>query len=99
VLAYEHQEGTTLAQRNSGCSDAELSQIWEAVGRLHARRVTHRSLTADRILLTGDGQAMLLDPGDGDVEASDLQIRLDVAQLLAELALSAGPDRARPAWR
>jgi hypothetical protein len=37
---------------------------------------------------------MLLDPGDGDVEASDLQIRLDVAQLLAELALVAGPDRA-----
>ena len=94
VLAYEHQQGTTLAQRNSGCSDAELSQIWDAVGRLHAHRVTHRSLTADRILLTGDGQAMLLDPGDGDVEASDLQIRLDVAQLLAELALSVGPDRA-----
>jgi uncharacterized protein (TIRG00374 family) len=94
VLAYEHQEGTTLAQRDTGCSDAELSQIWDAVGRLHAHRVTHRGLTADRILLTGDGQAMLLDPGDGDVEASDLQIRLDVAQLLAELALAAGPDRA-----
>ena len=94
VLAYEHQEGTTLAQRNPGCSDAELSRIWEAVGRLHAHRVTHRGLTADRILLTGDGQAMLLDPGDGDVAASDLQIRLDVAQLLAELALAVGPDRA-----
>jgi len=94
VLAYEHHEGTTLAQRNPGCSDAELSQIWDAVGRLHAHRVTHRHLTADRILLTDDGQAMLLDPGDGDVEASDLQIRLDVAQLLAELALVVGPDRA-----
>ena len=94
VLAYEHHDGTTLAERNPGCSDAELSQIWDAVGRLHARKVTHRGLTADRILLTDDGQAMLLDPGDGDVEASDLQIRLDVAQLLAELALVAGPDRA-----
>ena len=94
VLAYEHHDGTTLAQRNAGCSDAELSQIWDAVGRLHAHKVTHRGLTADRILLTDDGQAMLLDPGDGDVEASDLQIRLDVAQLLAELALIVGPDRA-----
>jgi uncharacterized membrane protein YbhN (UPF0104 family) len=37
---------------------------------------------------------MLLDPGEGDVAASDLQIRLDVAQLLAELALYVGPDRA-----
>ena len=94
VLAYEHHEGTTLAERNAGCSDAELSQIWDAVGRLHAHKVTHRGLTADRILLTDDGQAMLLDPGDGDVAASDLQIRLDVAQLLAELALVVGPDRA-----
>ena len=94
VLAYERHEGTTLAGRNADCSDAELSQVWDAVGRLHARKVTHRSLTADRILLTDDGQAMLLDPGDGDIAASDLQIRLDLAQLLAELALVVGPDRA-----
>ncbi len=94
VLAYEHHDGTTLAQRNPGCSDAELRQIWDAVDRLHARHVTHRALTADRILLTDDGQAMLLDPGDGDVAASDLQVRLDLAQLIAELALYVGADRA-----
>ncbi len=93
VLAYEHHQGTTLAQRNPGCSDDELSQIWDAVGRLHSRHVTHRQLTADRILLTCDGQAMLLDPGDGDVAASDLQVRLDLAQLIAELALYVGADR------
>ena len=94
VLAFEHHDGTTLAKRNPGCTDAELSQIWDAVGRLHARRVTHRGLTADRILLTDDGGVMLLDPGEGDVAASDLQIRLDLAQLIAELALFVGPDRA-----
>ncbi len=64
------------------------------MGRLHARRVTHRGLTADRILLTDDGEVMLLDPGDGDVAATDLQVRLDVTQLLAELALYVGPERA-----
>jgi glycosyltransferase 2 family protein len=94
VLAYEHHDGTTLAKRNPGCSDGELRQIWDAVSRLHQRKVTHRALTADRILLTDDGRAMLLDPGEGDVAASDLQIRLDLAQLLAELALYFGPDRA-----
>jgi uncharacterized protein (TIRG00374 family) len=105
VLAFEHHDGTTLARRNPGCSDEELGHIWDAVARLHARKVTHRGLTADRILLTGDtsdtsdtsdagdSQVMLLDPGDGDVAASDLQIRLDVAQLLAELSLYVGPDR------
>jgi glycosyltransferase 2 family protein len=94
VLAYDHHDGTTLAARNPGCTDAELRNIWDAVQVLHEHRVTHRSLTADRILLTGDDQVMLLDPGDGDVAASDLQVRLDVAQLLAELALYVGPERA-----
>ena len=52
VLAHDHYEGTTLAQRNPGCTDAELRAIWDAVNVLHQHRVTHRSLTADRILLT-----------------------------------------------
>ena len=94
VLAYDHHAGTTLAERNPGCTDAELRNIWDAVQVLHDHRVTHRSLTADRILLTGHDQVMLLDLGDGDVAASDLQVRLDVAQLLAELALYVGPERA-----
>jgi uncharacterized membrane protein YbhN (UPF0104 family) len=94
VLAYDHHEGATLAARNPGCTDPELRRIWDAVARLHARRITHRALTADHILLTADGQAMLLDPGNGDVAASDLQIHLDLAQLIAELALCVGPDRA-----
>ncbi|HMD92787.1 MAG TPA: flippase-like domain-containing protein [Trebonia sp.] len=93
VLAFNHCEGTTLAQRNPGCTDAELGGIWDAVTRLHAHHVTHRALTADRIMFTADGQVMLLDPGDGDVAASDLQIRLDLVQLIAELALYVGPEK------
>ena len=93
ALAYDHCEGITLAQRNPGCTDAELERIWNAVDRLHEHHVTHRGLTADRILFTADGQVTLLDPGDGDVAASDLQIRLDLAQLIVELALYAGPQR------
>jgi uncharacterized membrane protein YbhN (UPF0104 family) len=42
----------------------------------------------------GDCGVMLLEPGNGDVAASDLQLRLDISQLLAELALLVGPDRA-----
>ena len=74
-------------------TDDQVLRIWEAVLHLHAHRVTHRSLTADRILFSGDGDVILLDPGAGDVAASDLQLRLDLAQLLAELALRIGPDR------
>jgi glycosyltransferase 2 family protein len=96
VLAYAHDDGATLADRaenGAAPTDAQLRRVWDAVLRLHSRRVTHRALTADRMLVTGDGDVVLLDPGNGDVAASDLQLRLDMAQLLAELGLLAGPDR------
>ena len=127
VLVNDSHDGTTLAELPSPPTDAQLAHVWDAVLQLHSRRVTHRALTADRILLIGldggsggaDGQphglglphhdrgrprasgsdVMLLEPGNGDVAASDLQLRLDLAQLLAELALLVGPDRAADSAR
>jgi uncharacterized protein (TIRG00374 family) len=104
VVANEHHDGTTLADQDEP-TDEQLRRVWDAVLQLHQHRVTHRNLTADRILFTspgpgpggdgdGDGEVMLLEPGDGDVAASDLQLRLDLIQLLAELALVTSPDRA-----
>ena len=117
VLVNESHDGTSLAKLATPPTDAQLARVWDAVLLLHSRRVTHRALTADRIVLTGEGhggdghrglglhqidvgrareggEVMLLEPGNGDVAASDLQLRLDVAQLLAELALLVGPERA-----
>ena len=123
VLVNDSHGGTTLAELPAPPTDAQLARVWDAVLLLHRHRITHRALTADRILLIGghdrarsgaDGQpnglgpsahdrgrppaaagdVMLLDPGNGDVAATDLQIRLDLAQLLAELALLVGPERA-----
>jgi uncharacterized membrane protein YbhN (UPF0104 family) len=111
VVATDHHDGATLADRGSESTDEQLRQVWGAVLRLHGHRVTHRNLTADHILFVGpgpvgqdpagpapsgedDGGVMLLEPGDGDVAASDLQLRLDLVQLLAELAVTVGPDRA-----
>jgi glycosyltransferase 2 family protein len=78
---------------DSAPTDGQLLRVWEAVLQLHAHRVTHRALTGDRIMFADDGDVILLDPGHGDVAATDLQLRLDLAQLLAELALLVGPDR------
>jgi uncharacterized membrane protein YbhN (UPF0104 family) len=106
IVATEHHDGTTLAELAGEATDEQLRQVWEAVLRLHRKRVTHRHLTGDRMLYTSldpvgpdstegkGGRLMLLDPGDGDVAASDLQLRLDLTELLAELALLVGPDRA-----
>jgi uncharacterized membrane protein YbhN (UPF0104 family) len=63
------------------------------VTRLHAGHVAHRGLTAEHIMFTPDGRVMLLDPGDGDVAASELQLRLDLAQLILELALYVGAEK------
>jgi glycosyltransferase 2 family protein len=93
VLAYEHHDGTTLADYAPEPTDAQLGQVWDDVLQLHARRVTHRALTADHMLLTDDGHVLLLPTPTGDIAASDLQIRLDRAQLMSELALLVGPDR------
>jgi glycosyltransferase 2 family protein len=93
VLAYEHHDGPTLADLVVAPTDAQLGRVWDDVLRLHAHRVTHRALTADHILLAAGDQVLLLPPTSGDVAATDLQIRLDRAQLMAELALLVGPDR------
>ena len=115
VLATEHVAGRTLASFGAEATDDQLRQVWDSVLRLHEHRVTHRALTADRILFAepdsepnsgsspgplaavadpSDGQVVLLEPGNGDVAATDLQTRLDLAQLTAETALLVGPDRA-----
>jgi len=127
AIANESHDGTTLAELAHPPTDAQLARVWDAVLQLHSRRVTHRALTADRILLTSDGhgrgdsdnpapglgpprrdsghggragdEVMLLEPGNGDVAASDLQLRLDLAQLVAELALLVGPARAAASAR
>jgi uncharacterized protein (TIRG00374 family) len=95
AIATHHLDGTTLAKLPGPPSDEQLSRVWDAVLGLHRRRVTHRSLTARHIQLSGDGdmQVTLLEPGDGDVAASDLQIRLDLAQLTVTMALVVGPER------
>ena len=97
VLAYDHCDGATLAERGTAPAGPELRRVWRTVLRLHAHGVTHRALTADRILVRPTGEVALLDPGYGDVAATELGCRLDLAQLLTELALLAGPDPAADA--
>jgi glycosyltransferase 2 family protein len=101
VLSCERMTGAALNALPAPPSDDQLASVWDAVLQLHERRVTHRSLTADRILLAGPEHrdVILLDPGNGDVAASEIQLRLDLAQLLAEMALLVGPERAARAAR
>src|SRR5262245_2826796 len=44
----------------SAPTDDQLLRVWEAVLQLHAHRVTHRALTADRLMHAGRGDGDLL---------------------------------------
>ena len=96
AIAKISTDGPTLAELPEPPSAEELGRVFDTVQELHRHRVTHRSLTPDHIQLSGPDHAVvtLLEPGDGDVAASDLQIRLDLAQLTAAMALLVGPEAA-----
>jgi uncharacterized membrane protein YbhN (UPF0104 family) len=97
VLATDHIAGTTLAELGEKTSDDQLRRVWDTVLQLHSHRVTHRALTDERIMLVdgrGPEQVALLEPGNGNVAATDLQFRLDLVQLIAQTALLVGADRA-----
>ena len=97
VIATDHVEGRTLAELGAATTDEQLRRVWDAVLQLHRHQVTHRALTDDRIMVVPGPDAetvALLEPGNGDVAATDLQFRLDLAQLIAQTALVVGPDRA-----
>ena len=96
VIATDHLDGRTLSALGENVTDQQLRRIWDTVLQLHKHRVTHRALTDDRIMFTEPGlqRVALLEPGNGDVAATELQVRLDLAQLIAQTALLVGPDRA-----
>jgi len=96
VIATDHLDGRTLAALGETVTDHQLRQVWDTVLQLHKHRVTHRALTDDRIMFAEPGlhRVALLEPGNGDVAATELQVRLDLAQLIAQTALLVGPDRA-----
>ncbi|MFJ5230608.1 lysylphosphatidylglycerol synthase domain-containing protein [Kitasatospora sp. NPDC088391] len=73
---------------------AELRDAWQQLALLQRRRIAHRTVSPENVLLDAEGRVHLVGLARGEIAASDLLLRLDVAGLLAVLALSAGPERA-----
>jgi uncharacterized membrane protein YbhN (UPF0104 family) len=95
LLAYEHVPGRRLADLPSEeLTDELLTSVWGLLGRLHQHRLAHRRLVAESVLVDADGHPYLIDLGAGETAAGDLVLRIDLAQLLTDVALRVGPDRA-----
>jgi uncharacterized membrane protein YbhN (UPF0104 family)/tRNA A-37 threonylcarbamoyl transferase component Bud32 len=68
-----------------------LMQLWGQVAALHAVGLAHRHLALEAIRVDEDGRPWLVDFDDGQTSASERERARDMAQLLVETAVVAGP--------
>lgn len=94
VLAFEHVPGRTFDSVGHTLGDAELVGAWEIVRDLQSARIAHRSLVAENFLQANNGKVYIQGLEDGTVAASDVLLRIDLAEALVTLSLSADPARA-----
>lgn len=75
-------------------SDELLDELWGQLCTAHTAGIAHLDLSADAVLVTSDGEVLILDWENGEIASSELSRRLDLAQLLAATAAKVGEDRA-----
>ena len=93
VLAYQHIEGTRFADLDE-VSDDDLRGAWRAVRTMHEHQISHRSLNAEHLLRDNEGRVWVIGHDSGGVAASDVSMRIDVAELLCTLAMLTDVERA-----
>ncbi|MCQ9133301.1 MULTISPECIES: flippase-like domain-containing protein [Streptomyces] len=95
MLVYEHTGGRTLdSLSDEEITDDLLRNAWHQVRALQSRRIAHRRLAGDAILVDRSGTVILTDLRGGEIAAGDLLLRMDVAQLVTTLGLRVGAERA-----
>ncbi|MFI6346565.1 lysylphosphatidylglycerol synthase domain-containing protein [Streptomyces sp. NPDC050560] len=95
MLVYEHVGGRTLdSVADEEITDALLHDTWHQLKALQSRRIAHRRLAGDAILVDDAGRVVLTDLRGGEIAAGDLVLRMDIAQLVATLGLRVGARRA-----
>ncbi len=98
LLVYSRLPGVRLSRlsRLPGMqiTDADLHAAFTTLAALQRARIAHRGLSATNLLRLPDGTIAVLGMGRGVVAASDVALRIDVAELLATTAMLAGPERA-----
>ncbi|GAA3976155.1 lysylphosphatidylglycerol synthase domain-containing protein [Streptomyces sp. NBC_01352] len=95
MLVYEHTGGRTLdSLADEEITDELLRDTWHQVRALQSRRIAHRRLVGDAILVDRSGTVILTDLRVGEIAAGDLLLRMDTSQLLVTLGLRVGAQRA-----
>ena len=93
LLAYRLIDGISFDRRED-VTDADCVAAWREVAALHKAQVSHRALSADHLMRSADGNVWLVGGDAGSVAASDVAMRIDLAELLCTLSLLVGTERA-----
>ncbi|MFF3262775.1 YbhN family protein [Streptomyces sp. NPDC002932] len=95
MLVYEHIGGRSLdALEDADVTDDLVRDAWRQVQALQSRRIAHRRLTGDALLVDRSGKVFVTDLRGGEIAAGDLVLRMDIAQLLTTTGLRVGAERA-----
>ena len=91
LLTMERVDGGSLGRLpEQPVTDAMIGQLWQQVARLHRARIAHRSLRAANVMVDGSGRPRIVDFSFSELGATRRQMALDVAELLASLAVIVG---------
>ncbi|MFC8077666.1 lysylphosphatidylglycerol synthase domain-containing protein [Streptomyces sp. NPDC057307] len=95
ILVYEHMGGRSLdSLPDDEITDELVRGAWRQVKALQSRRIAHRRLTGDALLVDSDGNVIVTDLRGGEIAAGDVVLRMDTAQLLTTVGLRIGAERA-----
>lgn len=94
MLVYEHIDGRSLdALGDEEITDEVIDGVWTQVRALQSRRIAHRRLVGESLLVDQRGTLYVTDLRSGEIAAGDMVLRMDIAQLLTTFALRVGPRR------
>ncbi len=95
LLAYDEVPGHTFAELvPATVTDSDLDAVFRAVRTLHDERIVHRALSPEQLIKADDGSIWLAGVQHGSIAASDVQERIDLAELLCTSALLTDAARA-----
>jgi undecaprenyl-diphosphatase len=95
MLIMELVDGVTLEEvAEKDLTDELVAELWREVDRLHCAHIAHRSLRTANIMFRAGARPWIVDYSFSELSASERAMDLDVAELLASLAVRIGPDRA-----
>ncbi|MER7654340.1 MULTISPECIES: lysylphosphatidylglycerol synthase transmembrane domain-containing protein [Streptomyces] len=94
MLVYEHIGGRSLdSLADEEVTDELMRDTWQQVKALQSRRIAHRRLAGDAILVDRSGKVIITDLRGGEIAAGELVLRMDIAQLLTTFGLRVGAER------